>query len=104
MLIYGGGLMGPMEVFGMVGNVFSYARMMALGLSGVVLAFVANTLAVKMGNLAVGLAIAALLHGLALLVHAFSPSIHAIRLNVIEFFKWFYETGGKRYKPFNRGR
>ncbi|MDI6871009.1 MAG: V-type ATPase 116kDa subunit family protein [Bacillota bacterium] len=104
LLVVGGGLMGPMEVFSMLGNVASFARLMALGMSGVVLAVTANTLATKMGNLAAGLAIAGLLHAIALLIHAFSPGIHAIRLNVIEFFKWFYETGGKRYKPFARGR
>lgn len=104
LLVLGGGLMGPMEVFSMMGNVASFARLMALGMSGVVLAVTANTLATKIGNLAAGLAVAGLLHAIALLIHAFSPGIHAIRLNVIEFFKWFYETGGKRYKPFIRGR
>lgn len=104
LLVAGGGLMGPMEIFSMMGNVASFARLMALGMSGVVLAITANTLAEKMGNLAAGLTIAGLLHAIALLIHAFSPGIHAVRLNVIEFFKWFYETGGKRYKPFTRGR
>lgn len=104
LLVAGGGLMGPMEVFSMMGNVASFARLMALGMSGVVLAVTANRLATQMGSLGAGLAIAGLLHAIALLIHAFSPGIHAVRLNVIEFFKWFYETGGKRYKPFRRGR
>jgi len=46
--------------------------------------------------------IALLLHALNIIICAVSPSIHAIRLNVIEFFGKFAETGGEEYHPFRR--
>lgn len=101
-LIYGAGVMGVIEIFGTLGNIISYTRIAALGLAGVILAMVANQLAGSMGSIYVGIAIALLLHLINVVVAAFSPTIHAIRLNVIEFFKQFVESGGKEYKPFKR--
>ncbi len=75
---------------------------MALGLASVVLAMVANQLAGELGSIAVGIVVAGLLHALNIVVGAFSPTIHSIRLNVIEFFGQFYESGGEEYKPFHR--
>ncbi len=103
LLIYGAGVLGIFEVFGLFGNIFSYARIMALGLAGVILGEVANELGVHMGFLVGGL-IALLLHAINLLVGAFSPTIHSIRLNVLEFFNRFYESGGREYKPFKARR
>ena len=103
LLIYGAGVLGVFEVFGLFGNIFSYARIMALGLAGVILGEVANELGVHMGFLVGGL-IALLLHAINLLVGAFSPTIHSIRLNVLEFFNRFYESGGREYKPFRARR
>ncbi len=102
LLIFGAGFMGFMEVFGVMGNIFSYARIMALGLAGAILAGVANKLAGSLGNVLVGIIIAALLHVINIVVASFSPSIHALRLNFIEFFNKFYEPGGKEYKPFKK--
>ncbi len=104
LLIWGGGFMGVMHIFSTFGNILSYARLMALGLAGVVLAVVANQLAGAFGNIYVGLFIALFLHTINLVVHSFSSTIHALRLNVIEFFGKFYESGGKPYKPFKTGR
>lgn len=101
-LILGAGFMGFMEIFGVMGNIFSYARIMALGLAGAILAGVANKLAGSLGNIMIGIMIAALLHVINIVVCAFSPSIHALRLNFIEFFGKFYEPGGKEYKPFKK--
>lgn len=101
-LIYGAGVMGVIEIFGTLGNIISYSRIIALGLAGVILAVVANQLAGSMGSIYVGLSIALLLHLINVVVAAFSPMIHAIRLNVIEFFNQFVESGGKEYKPFKR--
>lgn len=102
LLIWGAGFMGFMEVFGVIGNIFSYARIMALGLAGAILAGVANKLVGSIPNIMLGIIIATLLHVINIVVGAFSPSIHALRLNFIEFFKQFYESGGKEYKPFKK--
>lgn len=103
LLIYGAGFIGVFEIFGLFGNIFSYARIMALGLAGVILGEVANKLGGKMGIIVGGL-IAILLHTINLLVGVFSPTIHSIRLNLLEFFGKFYESGGKEYKPFKARR
>jgi V/A-type H+-transporting ATPase subunit I len=63
---------------------------------------VANELAGSIGSIYVGIAVALLLHLINIVVAAFSPFIHAIRLNVIEFFNQFVESGGAEYKPFKR--
>ena len=102
LLIWGAGFMGFMEVFGVMGNIFSYARIMALGLAGAILAGVANKLVGSIPNIMLGIIIAILLHVINIVVGAFSPSIHALRLNFIEFFNQFYEPGGKEYKPFKK--
>jgi V/A-type H+-transporting ATPase subunit I len=102
LLIYGGGLMGALEIFGTLGNIFSYIRILALGLAGVILAIVANQMAGAVGNIFVGVLVASILHMLNIIVGTFSPTIHGLRLNLLEFFNKFVERGGKEYKPFKR--
>ncbi len=46
--------------------------------------------------------VAVLLHGLNIIIAAFSPTIHALRLNFLEFFGKFYETGNQEYSPFTK--
>ena len=102
LIIYGAGAMGPMEIMSTVGNILSYARLMAIGLASVILAFVANKLGGEMEVLAVGILIAVLLHALNIALAMFSPSIHSMRLHLVEFFSKFYEGGGTVYKPFKK--
>ena len=102
LIIYGAGAMGPMEIMSSVGNILSYARLMAIGLASVILAFVANKLGGEMEILAVGILIAVLLHALNIVLAMFSPSIHSVRLHLVEFFSKFYKGGGIAYKPFKK--
>jgi len=93
-------LMGPIEFIGLIGNILSYLRIAAIGLASVYLAKVANDVAGIAGNIIVGGILAVLIHALNLTLGAFSPTIHSLRLHYVEFFRKFYEGGGRRYEPF----
>lgn len=93
-------LMGPIEFISLIGNILSYLRIAAIGLASVYLAKVANDMAGMVGNLIVGIILAVLIHALNLVMGAFSPTIHSLRLHYVEFFRKFYEGGGRPYQPF----
>lgn len=93
-------ILGPLEALGVVGNILSYLRLGAIGLSSVYLAEVANQLYGVMGGALVGGIVAALFHALNLALGIASPTIQALRLHYVEFFTKFYEGGGEAFKPF----
>jgi V/A-type H+/Na+-transporting ATPase subunit I len=104
LIIYGGGFFGVFEIMSTVGNILSYARIMAIGMASVILALVANQLGGAMDVALVGFLIAALLHILNIVLAMFSPFLHSFRLHMVEFNQKFYEGGGKTYKPFRKGK
>jgi len=96
---------GPMAALDVVlglGNVLSYARLMALGLASVLLAEVANLVATALRPLAAGIAVAVLLHAVNFTLGLISPTVAALRLHYVEFFEKFYDEGGEPYRPFAR--
>ncbi|MDF1535466.1 MAG: V-type ATPase 116kDa subunit family protein [bacterium] len=104
LLIFSEGLMGPLELLKIFGNVLSYARLMAIGVASVVLAQVANMIGRTSESLAVGIVMALIFHTLNFVLGVFSPTIHSLRLHYVEFFSKFYQPGGKPYRPFRRHR
>lgn len=93
---------GPVAALDLVlglGNVLSYARLMALGLASATLAEVANGLATAVQPPA-GLALAVLLHAVNFTLCLVSPVVAALRLHYVEFFERFYDEGGAPYRPF----
>lgn len=106
LLLYGKGALGLLELLGLITNVFSYSRLMALGLASVIIAKVANVIFVSLntgiGGFIVGLVFSLALHGLNIVMIIFSPTIHILRLHYVEFFEKFYKTGGKEYITFGK--
>ncbi|MDH4140030.1 MAG: hypothetical protein OEV43_05600 [Coriobacteriia bacterium] len=100
--IRGGGVMGVVETVESVSHMASYIRIMAVGLAGAIFADAVNEIVASMGNVVAGAAIGLLLHGLNFIIAAFSPTIHALRLNFLEFFGKFFETGKQQYEPFTK--
>jgi V/A-type H+-transporting ATPase subunit I len=93
-------LLGPIEFVGLLGNILSYLRLAAVGLASVYVAQLANDLAGSLGSIVVGVLVAVLFHALNLALGAFSPTIHSMRLHYVEFFRKFYEGGGRPFEPF----
>lgn len=93
-------VMGPIEFIGLIGNMLSYLRIAAIGLASVYLAKVANDVGGMASSLVIGIILALLIHSLNLVLGAFSPTIHSLRLHYVEFFRKFYEGGGRPYSPF----
>ena len=94
-------------VTGLLGDVLSYVRLFALGLSGAILAGVFNSLAVGMSpdNVIAGPIVMVLIfvigHAINIFMNVLGAMVHPMRLTFVEFFKNSgYEGGGKEYKPF----
>jgi V/A-type H+-transporting ATPase subunit I len=94
--------MGGIESILQFSNIASYIRIMAVGLAGAIFADAVNGIVAGMGNIILGLVVGILLHSLNFVIASFSPAIHAMRLNFLEFFGKFYETGGEEYRPFKK--
>ena len=103
-LVIAEGIVAPVELLATMGNILSYARIMALGTASVMLAVVANRLAGAMGSVVVGAIFALLFHLVNFALGLFSPTVHALRLHYVEFFGRFYSPGGVRYRPFTHWR
>lgn len=99
-----GGLLAPLEMLKNIGNIVSYARIMAIGLASVLIAEVANRIAGLSGDIVFGALAAGLLHLINLVLGVFSPTIHALRLHYVEFFGKFMTYGGRRFEPYQRPR
>lgn len=101
-LIFVEGIVAPIELLAAIGNILSYARIMALGIASVMLAVVANRMVGAMGSAVVGVVFALLFHLVNFALGLFSPTIHALRLHYVEFFGKFYSPGGTEYHPLAR--
>lgn len=94
-----GGPRAAMELHNLM-NVFSYLRIMGIGVASVALAFAANRIAVTAGSPLLGIPAAVALHAVNIAFGILSPAIQSMRLHYVEFFENFFVAGGRAYKPF----
>jgi len=95
------GVAGPIEIFGAVGNILSYARLFAIGLSAAYLAYAANLIGRTIGGVTGFLVAALVVHPLFFALGLISPIMQPFRLQVVEFLTKFkyHDYPGKQYKP-----
>jgi len=104
LLMIGGGIGGLVESFSTIGNILSYVRIAAIGLSSAILAVVASRFIDVFGLSVLGLFLALSIHILNFVLAIGGSSLHSARLHYVEFMGKFYSGGGKQYKPFSRRR
>jgi V/A-type H+-transporting ATPase subunit I len=95
------GVAGPIEIFGNVGNILSFARLFAIGLSAAYLAYAANLIGRTIGGIAGFFVAALVIHPIFFMLGLISPIMQPFRLQVVEFFTKFkyHDYSGKKYKP-----
>ena len=86
-------------VTGFFSDILSYVRLMALMLSGSVIASVFNTLGATFGNVILFVIVSLIGNALNLALNLLGCYVHDLRLQCLEFFGRFYKEGGKPYKP-----
>ncbi len=96
------GLLLPLEVLSTMGNILSYARIMAIGMASVVLGLLARMFAGMIANIVFALVVVVLIHALNLALGIIDPTIQGLRLQYVEFFSKFYQSGGRRFSPLRK--
>ncbi|MGX7394877.1 V-type ATP synthase subunit I [Carnobacterium mobile] len=96
------GLYNLYGVTGYIGDLVSYTRLMALGVSGGSIAAAFNMIVDFLPPLAkftVGIVLFIALHALNIFLTYLSAYVHTARLQYVEFFGKFYEGGGHALSP-----
>ncbi len=105
----GKGLWELYGITGFFGDLLSYIRLFALGISSAILGFVINDIALRVlhGIPGLGPVLFVIMlvvgHAANLLIASLGSFVHPLRLTFVEFYKNAgFEGGGKAYKPFEK--
>ncbi|KGR72799.1 V-type ATP synthase subunit I [Streptococcus phocae subsp. salmonis] len=99
----GSGLYNLYGASAFLGDMVSFTRLMALGLSGASIGSAFNMIVgifPPIGRFSIGIIVFILLHMINLFLSMLSGYVHGARLIFVEFFGKFYEGGGKAFAPF----
>ncbi len=104
LLLMGHKAMSMFQVTGFMGDVLSYARLMALGLCTTGIAMTVNVLSGMIyaaGSIGIMLAIIVFFvgHLFNFVINAMGSFVHGLRLHYVEFFTKFYQSGGTEFAP-----
>ena len=104
LLLMGHKAMAMFQITGFMGDILSYARLMALGLCTTGIAMTVNVLAgmlYMLGTIGVLLAIVVFFigHLFNFVINAMGSFVHGLRLHYVEFFTKFYRSGGSEFTP-----
>ena len=97
------GILSLYNITGYLGDVLSYSRLMALGMASAVISQVFNQIATMAGNGIIGMIFFAAVflagHGINLFINVLGAYVHSSRLQYVEFFGKFFESGGRPFSP-----
>ena len=100
------GLFSLYNITGFLGDILSYSRLLALGLATSVIAMAINMIAGMVGEAMpiIGPIIMVVIlvggHIFNLVINILGSYVHSSRLQYLEFFNRFFESGGQPFKPF----
>jgi len=99
-----GGVASLYNSIGYFSDILSYSRILALGLSTAVIASVFNTMGSMFGGGILGALILFVVfivgHVFNIMISSFGSYVHTARLQYVEFFGEFYESGGRPFEPY----
>jgi V/A-type H+-transporting ATPase subunit I len=104
LLFLGHKAMAMFQVTGFMGDVLSYARLMALGLCTTGIAMTVNVLSNMLyagSSIGTFFAIVVFIvgHLFNFVINAMGSFVHGLRLHYVELFTKFFESGGAEFKP-----
>ena len=110
LLVWANGAYGLMDVFGFMGDVLSYARLLALCLATGGIAMTVNILTNMVNDMIpfVGIVLAVIIfiggHIANFAFQVLGAGVNALRLNYVEFFSQFYMGGKNSFEAFKAKR
>ncbi len=108
LLKFATGVLSLYDLVGMLSDILSYSRLLALGLTTSVIALVVNVIALLVRDMIPYAGVVAMVlvliggHLFNIGINILGGFIHSARLQYVEFFPKFLEGGGRIFKPLKR--